>query len=61
VRPVIEALDELGRPHLREARVVDDLPSPEERRAALEVGTMVVSRLLGIPAVTKIGLGAPCM
>lgn len=59
MRPVIEALDEVGRPHLRMARVVDDLPSAEERRAALELATMAVARQLGIPAVTKIGFGSP--
>ena len=59
MRPVIEALNEVGRPHLRQARVVDDLPGPEERRAALELATMAIARQLGIPAVTKIGFGSP--
>jgi len=57
--PTVECLVSVGRPYLRPARVVGDLPDIDQRITALEVATMNVARELGLVAVRRIGAGVP--
>lgn len=58
-RPDYEALDGQGLPYVRPARVVGELPSPEERFVALESATQEVAKLLQINAQRRIPFGGP--
>lgn len=55
----VEALDQTGRPYVREARVVNELPTPEARYAALESATLTIARRLSLSARSRIQFGAP--
>lgn len=57
-RPNYEALDAKGYPHMREARVVGELPLTE-RRPALDAALEAVSKSLGIPALHKLSFALP--
>lgn len=58
-RPEYEALDGNGLPHIREARVVHELPTPEARGDALRSATQSIAQLLQITARRTIPFGAP--
>lgn len=58
-RPNYEALDAHGRPYLRPARLVGELPTAEARAIALQSATQVASQILGIKAVRRIPFGGP--
>lgn len=55
----VEALDQTGRPYVREARVVNELPTPAARLAALESATLTIARRLSMSARSRIQFGAP--
>lgn len=57
--PMYEALDHNGRPVLRPARIIGELPSPGERAAACNAATIVVAQMLGLPVKRKISFGLP--
>lgn len=59
MRPNYEALDSTGREYMRLARVVGELPTPEERHAALESATKTIAAKLGISACRRIPFGVP--
>jgi hypothetical protein len=58
-RPDFEALDRNGLPHVRPARVIAELASPEARNAALDSATHAVARRLEAVAQRCIGFGTP--
>lgn len=58
-RPEYEALDGQGRAYLRNARVVGELPSAQDRAAALESATQEVAKLMQVCAQRRIPFGAP--
>lgn len=57
-RPVYEALDERGLPHVREAKVVGELPTPEQRRAALLESASEIALIVGIPQICEVKFGS---
>jgi len=58
-RPDYEALDTQGFPYIRAARVVGELPTPEERGAALQAATVEISDRLQLKAQKEICFGTP--
>lgn len=57
-RPPYEALDTDGRPHVREARIISELPH-ECRHAALAEALPVIGKKLGLTPATKLAFGLP--
>lgn len=57
-RPPYEALDTHGRPHVREARIISELPH-ESRQLALAEALPVIGKKLGLTPVTKLAFGLP--
>lgn len=58
-RPEYEALDGQGYPHVREARYINELPTPEKRKQAMIDAMPAVSKLLGLVPISKISYGLP--
>jgi len=56
-RPPYEALDERGYAYMRQARVVAELPSPEDRHAALVEATAKIAVDLAAPPIGLIPFG----
>lgn len=57
-RPLYEALDGTGRPYVRQAQEIGELPHADVD-AALTSATQKLSGLLGLPAVHRVQYGAP--
>lgn len=57
-RPPYEALDTDGRPLVREARIISELPH-ERRLAALVEALPVIGKKLGLTPATKLAFGLP--
>ena len=58
-RPDYEALDGRGLPHIRQAKFVGELPTPNARMAALDSATLEVAKVLNTTAVRRIPFGGP--
>jgi hypothetical protein len=58
-RPDYEALDEKGFPIVREARYINELPTPETRGQALVDAMPAISKLLDLEPISKISYGLP--
>lgn len=58
-RPQYEALDAQGLPYLRQAMVVGELPTPEDRRAALLEATPTIAVRVGITQLDTVKFGIP--
>lgn len=58
-RPLYEALDAGGRPYVREARTVHELPTPLDRRQALIEALGPVAAEIGLQPVGQLPFGAP--
>lgn len=58
-RPTYEALDQHGRPFMRPARIVAELPTPAARLAACEEATDAIAQLLGCVVPRRISFGLP--
>lgn len=54
-----EALDGTGLPYMRDARVIDELPTPEMRLQACAEATAEIGKLLGLKPTRRIPYGAP--
>lgn len=57
-RPFYEALDDAGRPVLREAKVIHDLDH-KDRRAALDSAANEITKQMGVASVAPIKFGLP--
>lgn len=58
-RPMYEALDGMGLPYFRPAKVVGELPTPEERGKALIEATPVIASKLGMKQISNVKFGTP--
>ena len=58
-RPDYEALDGHGLPHVRQAKIVGELPTPNARMAALDSATLEVAKVLNTTAARRIPFGGP--
>lgn len=58
-RPDYEALDGQGRPHVREALCINELPTPDIRGQALVDAMPAISKLLDLEPISKISYGLP--
>jgi len=58
-RPQYEALDKIGLPYIRPARVVGELPTPGDRLSALAEATTAIAEKTGLTAIKAIPFGAP--
>lgn len=58
-RPSYEALDLQGRPYLRPAQNIGELPTPEDRIQALAEATEDIATKTGLTAIDSIKLGMP--
>lgn len=57
-RPDYEALDSIGLPYMRKARVIGEL-SPADTKEALAEATAAVAELIGVKACSVIKYGTP--
>lgn len=57
LRPPYEALDDRGYPYIRQAQVIAELPTPNERHEALVEATAKIAVEVALPPVRRIPFG----
>lgn len=58
-RPMYEALDAQGRPYVRPALTIGELPTPEERKGALVEATAGIAAKIGMQPVGVLKFALP--